>query len=147
MSDSTFYGSDSNTYANIFTFMGFPLSRELSDDVDAVVMGIPYDLATTGRAGTRFGPSGIRQASSILRWEKKHWPWPFALDDNLNIIDYGDIVFEDGGSESMLSAVVEEAGKIFKAGKTLLSLGGDHYVTLPLLRAAAKEHGKMAMVH
>jgi len=147
MSDKKQYTIDSNTYANIFTFMGFPLHRELDENVDAVVMGVPYDLATTGRSGTRYGPSGIRQASSILRWEERRWPWDFNLLDRLKVIDYGDIVFDDGDSESMLSEVTEEAGKIISAGKTLLSLGGDHYVTLPLIRAAAKKYGKLALVH
>jgi len=147
MSDTNVLSQESNTYANIFTFMGFPLGRNLDENIDAVVMGVPYDLATTGRAGTRYGPSGIRQASSILRWESKRWPWEFHLLERLKVMDYGDIVFEDGNSESMLSAVSEEAGKIFSAGKTLLSLGGDHFVTLPLLRAAAKEHGQLALVH
>ena len=74
MSNSSLMGKSSNTYANIFTFMGLPLSRELDDRVDAVVMGVPYDLATSGRPGTRFGPTGIRQASAQLRWEKSVGP-------------------------------------------------------------------------
>ncbi len=69
MAESKIYSRESNTYASIFTYMGFPLSRELNADVDAVIMGVPYDLATTGRSGTRYGPNAIRQSSSILRWK------------------------------------------------------------------------------
>ncbi len=58
MTNSELLGIDSNTYANIFTFMGLPLSRTLDDDTNVCVMGIPFDLATSGRSGTRFGPSG-----------------------------------------------------------------------------------------
>jgi agmatinase len=58
---------DYSMFANVFSYMGFPLSRDFSDEsVDTVIMGIPYDLATSGRAGTRSGPMGIRQASANL---------------------------------------------------------------------------------
>lgn len=147
MTDSALFGKNSNTYANIFTFMGYPLSRELNDQVDAVVMGVSYDLATSGRSGTRFGPTGIRQASSQLRWEEKRWPYSFALADKLRVIDYGDLHFDIGNHEQMLEVVVEEAGKVLAAGKMLLTLGGDHYVTLPLMRAASRQHGKLALIH
>ncbi len=136
-----------NTYGNIFSFMDFPLSKTLSEEVDAVVMGIPYDLATTGRSGTRYGPNAIRQASAQLRWEKKRWPWHFALNEKLNIIDYGDIVFEDGNSQDLTELVTEQAGKIIAANKTLLSFGGDHFITLPLLRACHKQYGQLALIH
>ena len=147
MTDDSLFGKGSNTYANVFTFMGYPLSRELNDSVDAVVMGVPYDLATSARSGTRMGPTGIRQASSQLRWEEKRWPWTFALADKLRVIDYGDICFGEGDHEEMIAKVVEEAGKILQAGKTLLTLGGDHFISLPLLRAAVKCHGKLALLH
>lgn len=147
MTDDSLFGKGSNTYANVFTFMGYPLSRELNDSVDAVVMGVPYDLATSARSGTRMGPTGIRQASSQLRWEEKRWPWTFALADKLRVIDYGDICFGEGDHEEMIAKVVVEAGKILQAGKTLLTLGGDHFISLPLLRAAVKRHGKLALLH
>jgi agmatinase len=147
MTDDSLFGKGSNTYANVFTFMGYPLSRKLNDSVDAVVMGVPYDLATSARSGTRMGPTGIRQASSQLRWEEKRWPWTFALADKLRVIDYGDICFGEGDHEEMIAKVVEEAGKILQAGKTLLTLGGDHFISLPLLRAAVKRHGELALLH
>ena len=58
-SADSLFGSGSNTYANVFTYMGLPLSRDLDDQVDAVVMGVPYDLATSGRSGARLGPTAI----------------------------------------------------------------------------------------
>ena len=139
---------DDSMYANIYSFMGLPLSRALQDPaIDAVVMGIPYDLATSGRAGTRSGPNAIRQASANLRWEEQRWPWPFALSERLAAVDYGDIDFVWGDSEGMLAAVEQHAALITGAGKTLLSLGGDHFVTLPLLRAHAKTHGCLSLIH
>jgi agmatinase len=139
---------DYSMFANVFSYMGMPLSRDLNnDDTDVVVMGIPYDLATSGRAGTRSGPLGIRQASANLKWEGKRWPWDFAVFDRLNPIDYGDVQFFFGDSEHMLEQVEATASKIIDSGKTLISFGGDHFVTLPLLRAHAKTHGKMSLIH
>jgi agmatinase len=135
-------------YANVFSFLGLPLSRDLKDkDIDAMVMGIPYDLGTSGRSGTRNGPRSIRQASSNLSWEEKRWPWTFSLDKRISAVDYGDIEFMYGDSEHMLERVEAEAGEIVASGKTLVSLGGDHFVTLPLLRAHAKTHGTLSLIH
>jgi agmatinase len=139
---------DVSFYANVFSFMGLPLSRDLEpSELDAVVMGVPYDLGTSGRAGTRSGPRGIRQASSNLAWEGSRWPWSFALADKLNAIDFGDVEFMYGDSDDMLKQVEACAARITAAGKTLVSLGGDHFVTLPLLRGHARTHGKMALIH
>ncbi len=139
---------DYSMFANVFSFMGVPLSRDLADDsIDAVIMGVPYDLATSGRAGARSGPMGVRQASANLKWEEKRWPWNFSVFDQLNIVDYGDVQFFFGDSEHMLAQTEAAASAIVNAGKTLVSFGGDHFVTLPLLRAHAKKHGKMSLIH
>ena len=128
MSDSELLGADSSTYANVFSYLGLPLSRRIDDTVDAVVMGVPYDLATSARAGARSGPSAIRQASVQLRWEEKRWPWRFSLRDATNIVDYGDLSFGAGDSAGMVKSVVEHADRIFSAGKFLLTFGGDHFI-------------------
>ena len=139
---------DTSMYANVFSFMGLPLSRDVTDSgVDAFVMGVPYDLGTSGRAGTRGGPTGIRRASANLRWEDQRWPWDFALGDQLKVADYGDVQFLWGDSEDMLEKVEAHAARITGAGKTLVSLGGDHFVTLPLLRGTAATHGELALIH
>ena len=139
---------DASFFANVFSFMGLPLSRDLEpDDLHAVVMGVPYDLGTSGRAGARSGPQGIRQASANLAWEECRWPWSFALADRLNAIDSGDVEFLYGDSDDMLEQVEAHAARITGAGKVLVSLGGDHFVTLPLLRGHAQTHGKMALIH
>lgn len=147
MTDNEKLVADLSMYANVYTFAGRPLSRELTAEVNAVVMGIPYDMATTGRSGTRMGPNGIRQASAHLRWEEHRWPWRFSVFERLKMIDYGDVDFQPGDSQEMSENVMVEATKILSAGKTLLSLGGDHFVTLPLLRAFAKQYGPLALIH
>ena len=139
--------TDISMYANQFSYLARPLTRDLSGSVDAVIMGIPFDLATTGRSGTRFGPSGVRNASSNLGWEDKRWPWDFNVFDRLNVVDYGDVDYTPGKPDDGLSEIVKHADIIITAGKTLISVGGDHFVTLPLLRAHHKHYGKMALVH
>ena len=69
-------------FANAFSFLGVPLTRDLSE-ADVAVLGVPYDLGTTGRAGCRHGPMGIRNASANLRWEEKRWPWSFNAFERL----------------------------------------------------------------
>ena len=146
--DSSVLLADDSAYANVFSFMGLPLSRDLDQlGLDAVVMGIPYDLATSGRAGARSGPNGIRQASANLRWEEQRWPWDFQLARRLCAIDYGDIRFSAGDSADMLAQVEAHAARITGGGKTLVSLGGDHFVTLALLRGHVAAHGKLALIH
>jgi len=148
MSDGDFSFEQSSIYFDVFSYLGLPLSRRFEDDgVDAVVMGIPFDLGTSGRAGARGGPNAIRQASANLRWEERRWPWDFALRDRLGVIDYGDLHYRYGESDDMLVQVEAQAARITGAGKTLVSLGGDHFVTLPLLRGHAKTHGKLALIH
>jgi agmatinase len=145
MSDSSFTNSYS-MHANLFGYMGVTLSRNL-DDADVFIVGLPYDLATTGRAGTRSGPTAIRQASGNLRWEEKRWPWDFSVFDRIRVADYGDLEFPAGNHESLFEQVGQHYAKLLNAGKTIMSFGGDHFVTLPLLRAHSKVHGKLAMIH
>jgi agmatinase len=133
-------------YTNIFSYMGMPLSRN-PDDADVFVIGLPYDLATSGRAGTRSGPPAIRQISCNLRWEEKRWPWNFCAFDRLRVADYADLEFPVGSHEGFIEQVDLHYGKLLAAGKTILSFGGDHYVTLPVLRAHSRQHGKLAMIH
>jgi len=145
MSDSSFTHSHS-MHANLFGYMGAALSRNL-DDADVFIVGLPYDLATTGRAGTRSGPTAIRQASGNLRWEENRWPWDFSAFDRIRLADYGDLEFPAGNHEVLFSQIEQHYEQLLTAGKTILSFGGDHFVTLPLLRAHCKVHGKLAMIH
>ena len=144
MSDKEIFDSVS-MFANTFSFLGLPISRDV-DTADLVVMGIPYDLATTGRAGTRHGPQAVRRASANLRWEEKRWPWSFTATDRLNVIDYGDIEFDPGDCPDAESSIIDHVGRVHNKRKKTLCFGGDHFVTLPQLRAVHQNRGTVALV-
>lgn len=139
---------DHSLYANAFGFLRQPLNfQPVTSDADVVITGLPFDLATTGRSGSRMGPGSIRQASINLAWEHPRWPWDFSLTKVLNIVDAGDLVFDAGDAPQFCERLEAYACELIKAGKTMLSFGGDHFVTLPLLRAHFRTYGKMALIH
>ncbi len=139
---------DLSIYSNAMTYLRRPYSNQPDrSDADVVVLGLPFDLATTGRAGARMGPTAIRQASVHLAWEDKRYPWDFALTKKCNIVDGGDLVYTCGDSEEFTENVESAATALLKKKKSILAFGGDHFVTLPLLRAHAKVYGKMALIH
>jgi agmatinase len=113
--------------------------------VDIAVTGIPFDQAVTNRPGTRFGPQGIRQASAHFAWGP-YWPWNFDPFDTLAVVDYGDCFFDWGRKEDAPAAIEAHVAGILAAGASSLVLGGDHFVTYPVLRACAKVHGPLALV-
>ncbi|MBQ0755565.1 MAG: arginase family protein, partial [Amphritea sp.] len=130
------------------TFMEFPVVSDLtSSDAEVIVAGVPFDLATSGRSGARFGPQGVRQASSQLIWEGARWPWQFALDDHLKVADSGNVLFKHGEPQTMVDNLQAHISTILDSGKSALTFGGDHFITLPVLRAYAKKHGPMALIH
>lgn len=146
--DDLFTKKDYSLYSNAMTFMRRPLVQNPVDaEADVVVLGAPLDMATSGRPGARLGPDAIRRASVNLAWEGKKFPWDFNLFDHTKVIDSGDLVFDTGDAEDLTVRLEAAATAILDSGKTLLGLGGDHFVTLPLLRAYAKKYGEMALIH
>ena len=130
------------------TFMGCKMTRAFdADDIDVVISGIPWDRTTTGRPGARFGPASIRKASEHLTWELRRWPWDFSVFDVLGIVDGGDLSCEAADINRIPRQIQQHAASILKAGKTMLTFGGDHYITLPLLREHASHRGPVALIH
>lgn len=131
-------------FEGICTFGGQPHTRDLTG-VDVAVVGIPYDSATTNRSGARMGPRAIREQSSLL------WGFNNALQvkpfEKLRVIDYGDAEVVPVDVLATQKAIERDVGQILQAGPRVLSLGGDHSIALPLLRAHAKEYGPLAVVH
>lgn len=139
---------DNSLVSNTFGFLRLPLNfQPYRTKADWVITGVPFDLATSGRSGSRFGPQAIRNASVNLAWEECRWPWNFVLQERINIIDCGDLVYEFGNVQDMSDKLQCHTENLLKSGKKCLTFGGDHYVTLPLLRAHANFFGKMALLH
>ena len=137
-SEAPFYGAN--------TFMRRPYRRQLSN-VDIAILGVPFDLAVCNRPGTRFGPRAIRQASrDISSWEKQY-PWGFNPFDHVNTVDYGDVIYRYGNAGEMVEQTQACVADILQQGAQTLCLGGDHFVTLPILREIAKVHGTLSLVH
>ncbi|GEA61119.1 agmatinase [Vibrio comitans] len=146
--DDLFTKTDYSLYSNSMSFMRRPYLRDpVSAEADLVVFGVPLDLATSGRSGARMGPDAIRRASVNLAWEGKKFPWDFNVFHRAKVIDAGDLVFDSGDAEGFTTRLEAATDAILKSGKTMLALGGDHFITLPILRAYAKHYGEMALIH
>ncbi len=134
------------TYGGITSFMRRRYTTDFAG-VDVAVTGVPLDTATTNRPGARFGPRGIRAASSMIAWEKAYG-MEFDPFDKLAVVDAGDCFFDFGRPDSVPAAIEEHAWNIISQGPALLSLGGDHFVAYPLIRAHARKFGKpLSLLH
>jgi agmatinase len=133
------------TYAGALSFMRRKYTRDLTG-VDIAITGIPFDQAVSHRSGTRLGPEGIRRASAENAWGPIY-PWNFDPFETLAVIDYGDCFFDWGKKESFPQTLTDHAAKIIASGAEMISLGGDHYISYPLLKAHANKHGPLALVH
>jgi len=140
------YGRDYEmTYGGALSFLRRKYSRDLSG-ADVVVSGVPFDAATSNRPGARFGPSAIRAASVQLA-ELPAFPWGFDPFEYLAVIDYGDCFLDYGYPQEIVTKAEAHADRILASGASMLTFGGDHFITYPLLRAHAKRHGPLALIH
>jgi agmatinase len=130
-------------YTGVRTFARCPHVREL-EGVDAAVVGVPFDTATSYRAGARFGPEAIRAGSTLLR--PYHPPLDVDVFAAQSVVDYGDLDVTPGNAERTLDQIAAGLEPLLRAGATPLLLGGDHSITLGELRAHAAERGPVAVV-
>jgi len=126
------------TFAIRPTFLGV---ERTSSDAAICVAGIPFDLGTSNRPGARFGPAAIRQASRMLV-DGDH-PASWAEMERLDLADIGDFRIAHGDIQGTLARIEAQAAPL----QHLVALGGDHTVTLPLLRALARRTGPLGLVH
>ena len=141
------YGSSQELlFGGLPTFMRRRYSQDLSN-IDIAVLGIPCDLATSFRPGARFGPSAIRTASVDMAWWDKQFHWDFNPFNRLAIVDYGDVQFEYGNPADLVEKTQNMVAGVLDKGCELLCLGGDHFVSLPVIREHAKIHGPLSLVH
>lgn len=133
------------SFAGALSFMRRRYSKDL-DGVDIAVTGVPLDTATSNRPGARFGPRAIREISGSLSWARP-WPWDIDPLEALNIVDYGDCPFDYGDPATITDRIEQHIDTILSKGAASLVLGGDHYVSYPVLRAHAKHHGALSLLH
>jgi agmatinase len=131
-------------FAGPATFARLPRIDEVSD-VDVAVVGVPFDAGVSYRPGARFGPSHVRESSRLLR------PYNPAVDvepfARQQVVDAGDMVANPFDIEAAIGQVEAGARDLLERSRRLVTIGGDHTIALPLLRAMAARHGPVAVVH
>ncbi len=131
-------------FAGPATFARLPRADEV-EKTDIAVVGIPFDSGVSYRPGTRFGPAAIREASRLLR------PYHPGLDVSpfaeVQVADGGDIAVNPFAIGDAIETVDESVSRLLSAGTRVVTLGGDHTIALPLLRAVHRVHGPVALLH
>lgn len=137
-------GSHEPTFAGVRSFMRRRLTKDLAE-ADVAVWGVPFDAATSNRPGARFGPAAIRAATALFDGDPQY---PSGRDpfETLRVVDYGDCFFEYERLDRAPMEIETQAQAILDADVHLVSLDGDHFISLPLLRAHAARHGPPALV-
>jgi guanidinopropionase len=131
-------------FGQIATFMLLPAAPSPAG-LDVALMGIPYDGGTSYRPGARFGPRAVREQSSLIRsWHPVLKVHPF---ERLRVADCGDVDVIPISIEETYAAVSRRIDELSAAGAIPLCVGGDHSVTLPILRSLARRHGPLGVVH
>lgn len=133
-----------NAFGGELSFMRRRYTKDLSG-VDLAITGVPFDQAVTNRPGTRLGPRAIREASTLQPCDP-----PFGWDINPlienDLIDYGDLAFDYAKVSDFPAALQAHIATILDAGAGSLVLGGDHYITYPILKAYAEKFGPISLL-
>lgn len=137
-------GVNEPTYGGALSFMRRRYAKD-AKGADLAVWGVPFDAATSNRPGSRFGPRAIRAASAILEGDPQY---PFGFDPfaKMTVVDTGDCSLDYGRHEDVPAEIESQAKEIIADGAILLTLGGDHSITYPLLKAHVAKHGPLALV-
>ncbi|MGV9868800.1 agmatinase [Rhodococcus koreensis] len=131
-------------YAGHSTFARLPRIEDVPRH-DVAVVGVPFDTGVTYRPGARFGPGHIRQSSRLLRpYNPALGVEPFARQQ---VVDAGDIAFNPFDIDTACTQIERGAYELIQDGATLVTLGGDHTIAYPLLKAINRVHGPVALVH
>ena len=137
-------GNDMPRFAGIATMMRLPLATS-PEGLDAAFIGVPLDIGTSNRSGARFGPRQIRAESALLRpYNMATGATPF---DTLQVADLGDVPINTYSIAKSLPVITAFYERVLAAGCKPLTMGGDHTIALPILRALAARHGPVSLVH
>ena len=131
-------------FCGVRTFQRLPYSADCSGN-DFAVLGVPFDTATSYRPGCRFGPAAIRDASSILK--SYHSVLDVDIFEHCQGVDAGDVDIIPGYLDESFERIEAAVAGVLDAGAVPVIMGGDHSITLPELRAVAKRHGPVALLH
>lgn len=136
--------SSENAFAGATSFLRRRYTKDLAG-VDVAVTGVPFDQSVTNRPGTRLGPRAIREASTLQPFDKPYG-WDFNVLEEFAIADYGDMAFDYAHTPGVPQAIEVHIAGILATGTGVITLGGDHSITLPILRAHAAVHGKLRVI-
>jgi agmatinase len=144
---NTYYPRDalkSPRYTGIPTFMRLPAETDPSK-IDVAIFGVPFDSTVTYRPGARFGPREIRVQSALIRpYNPELKVDPFS---KLKIADMGDVETNPLSVDETVESIFQFVGRLCGHNVTPVAVGGDHTITLPILRAMKKKHGPVSVVH
>ena len=131
-------------YTEPSTFARLPRLQDVPR-ADVGIVGVPFDSGVSYRPGARFGPSHVRAASKLLRpFNPALGVEPFATRQ---VADCGDIAVNPFNIDEAIATIDSAVTDLRKDGTTLLTIGGDHTIALPILRSLARDHGKIAVLH
>jgi guanidinobutyrase len=137
-------GNQMPRFAGPATMMRLPQFASAAG-LDACFVGVPLDIGTSLRAGARFGPRDIRQNSVLIR------PYLMATRarpfDSLRVADIGDVAINTFNLEKSIAIIERAYDEILSHGCVPLTMGGDHTIVLPILRAMHRQHGPVGLVH
>ena len=132
-------------FAGAATFARLPEIDRVTD-YDVALLGIPFDSGASYRPGARFGPTAVRQASRHLR-PGHHVELDCEPLTAIQVADAGDVPVTPFSIDSAIAQVGSHASDVMSGGRTVIAIGGDHTVALPMLRSVVREHGPVALVH
>lgn len=133
-----------NTFGGVTSFLRRSYSKDLGG-VDMTVTGVCFDQAATNRSGARFGPRALREASSLQPFDPPYG-WDFDPLSDFTITDYGDLAYDYGRLQDFPDLLFRHIETILRANVGVLTLGGDHSITLPILRAYADKFGPLSVI-
>ncbi|UJD79591.1 agmatinase [Serratia rubidaea] len=137
-------GNEMPRFAGTPTMMRLP-AAESAQRLDAAFVGVPLDIGTSNRSGTRYGPRQIRQESVMIRpYNMATGAAPF---ERLQVADLGDVATNPYNLADSVRRIEQAYDAIVQHGCVPLTLGGDHTLTLPILRAMARRHGPVGLIH
>lgn len=137
-------GNEMPRFGGIATFMRLPATAPPAE-LDVAIVGVPFDIGTSNRPGARFGPRGIRNESVLIRpYNMATRAAPF---DRLRIDDTGDVATNPYNLTDAIARIERHYDALLAHGVIPVSMGGDHTIVLPILRAIARRHGPVGLVH